>query len=135
VITEPVRPGTAEQLARCWYLRGSQMADAAEIVDDLASFLMGPVGGHGAAHDLWWSLDGDLRLLWNLMDGGWQPDDLDELSEDDWARHHFPSAEAELLVRYERTRTRVAAGVESAVRIARYRAAEESRAARLDGAA
>jgi hypothetical protein len=132
VSLEPVRCGTAEQLARLWYLRALHAGDtdATATVDDLASFLLGDAGDVMARRRLWAQLDPDCHLLWSLMDGLWQPDDLDELTERDWVRMSFPTVAHEVQARYERTRERVAADIEGAVRLARYSAAEARRAAR-----
>lgn len=132
-----VPPGTAEQLARCWYLRSLHDGDhdATAAVDDLASFLIGNVGGWNAAQELWVRIEADLHLLWSLMDGLWAEPDLDELTERDWVRMSFATAAHEVQARYERTRERVAADIEGAVRLARYQAAEARRAARVAGAA
>jgi hypothetical protein len=128
VSLEPVRCGTAEQLARLHHLRASTAHDC-EIADDVSSFLIGYVGGYAASRQLHTQLDPDLDLLWRLMDGDWEPDDLDELTERDWVRMSFPTVGHEIQARYERTRERVAADIEGAVRLARYTAAENRRAA------
>ncbi|WP_100499396.1 hypothetical protein [Geodermatophilus chilensis] len=129
---EPVRCGTAEQLARLWYLRAIHAGDHDVVmtVDDLVSFLLGDAGDVTARQRLWAQLDADCHLLWSLMDGLWQPDDLDELTDRDWVRMSFSTVGHEIQARYERTRERVAADIEGAVRLARYSAAEARRAAR-----
>ena len=116
----PVPYGTGEQLARVAHFAAADLPDG-DHLDDVAWFLIGAVDDtYGLLHDL----RGDLGFLWRLMAGRWAESDLDELTEDEWARLSFPTAAAEVLHRYDVTRARVAADVEAAIRAARHRACQ-----------
>lgn len=117
---DPVRYGTGEQLARVAHFAAADLPDGDQL-DDVAWYLIGHVDDtYGLLHDL----RADLAFLWRLLAGTWSCDELDELSEEQWARLSFPTAAAELLHRYDVTRQRVAADVEAAIRAARYRACQ-----------
>ena len=112
----PVRAGTADQLARLAFHRQLEHADT-EALDSVAFWIIGDVGGVGPATALWKRLRPDCLALWPLIAEDWDGGCLD-----------FDPAltEAE---RYEQTLRRLVVGIETAIWIARYQAAEDRRLA------
>lgn len=134
--TTPVPPGTAENLARIRHFRdlltgadGIDAPDAHEL-DAVAAFLIGDVGGRLETEAVWSEIRDDCRALWHLVTDDWCTEDLDELSEAEWARSFFATAEHEIDRRYEVTRERLADEIEQTIRLARYSAAEARKTTR-----
>jgi hypothetical protein len=114
---EPVRPGTAEQLARISHFRVLEETQPEEL-DYVALWLIGDVGSSGLKWGLWEELrDGDAAKLWYLVSDDYDDRDLDELDADD-----FPIQGPEFDERYQRTRDRLVHQIEERIRLARWRA-------------
>lgn len=127
--SEPVKHGTAEQLARIAHFRSLDLPEAAEL-DDVAAFLIGDVGSPLDRRDLFERLTDDCLLLWHLITSDWDTDDLDEVPEVDWQRHDFPTQEAELAHRYTTTVNRLTETIEGTIRWDRAAAAHRREAER-----
>lgn len=133
---EPVKHGTAEQLARLAHFRALDLPEATEL-DEIATFLIGDVGQALDRRDLWQRLQDDAEKLWHLITSDWDTDDLDEIPDADWERHDFATHEQELAHRYGVTRNRLVDGIEMTLRwersaTAHRREAERRRAHRQD---
>lgn len=129
-----VRNGTAETLARVHHFRQltDTLPDAHEL-DPVLRFLLGavtdPAEVLGHLHD-------ELDQLWSLITEDFDDDQLDELTDDDWTRHSFGDYQQEVDHRYAMTRHRLAADVESYIRLAReWHAQQRIHAARTGVAA
>lgn len=126
---EPVRNGTAEQLARIAHFREFEHTQPEEL-DAVAFFLIGDVG-HPVDRDvLWASVREDCLSLWHLVTDDWTERDLDDVREADWSRFDFATSQQEIEHRYQITRDRLCCDIERAVWLARYAAAEARRTAR-----
>jgi hypothetical protein len=121
---EPVRPGTAENLARLAQLRWQDTPDA-YAADEVAEWLVGAVGNRAA---MWARLRPDSRHLWFLVSEDWDEDDLDSLTEQECELYPFATVEQELAHRHTATHDRLVADIEGAIWTARYRAHEQRRA-------
>jgi hypothetical protein len=124
---EPVRPGTAEHLARLAQLRWQDTPDA-YAADEVAVWLLGDVGNRAA---MWARLRPDCRHLWFLIAADWDEDDLDDLhpaAADRYERDPGTTDGMVIDARYEATRDRLVADIEGAIWTARYRAHEQRRA-------
>jgi hypothetical protein len=121
---EPVRPGTAENLARLAQLAWQDTPDA-YTADEVAEWLLGDVGDRAA---VWDHLRPDCQLLWHLVSEDWDEDDLDSLTEQAAELYSFATVEQELAHRHTATRDRLVADIEGAIWTARYRAHEQRRA-------
>jgi hypothetical protein len=124
---EPVRPGTAEHLARLAQLRWQDTPDA-YAADEVAWWLLGDVGDAIAKRALWQRVRDDCRHLWFLVAADWDEDDLDSLTEQECELYSFATVEQELAHRHTATRDRLVADIEGAIWTARYRAHEQRRA-------
>jgi hypothetical protein len=130
VSLEPVRCGTAEQLARLAHFRALNLPEVDEL-DAVACFLIGDAGDSQARRELWEQLRDDAERLFHLITDDWDSDDLDELTERQCMRLPLVALEQEIVdARYAATRERLAADIEGTVRLARYTAAENRRNAR-----
>lgn len=123
---EPVRNGTAEQLARVAHFRDFEHVQPEEL-DAIAHYLIGDVGDPIDRDVLWAELRADCLTLWHLVTDDWSERDLDEVPEADWARHEFATGQQEIAHRYQITRDRLCLDIERAVWLARYTAAEARR--------
>lgn len=112
----------AENLARLAHFRGLDLPEAAEL-DFVAWHLLAAVGDSIDQAAVWLLLQDDCRALWHLITDGWDADDLDEISEDDWARHSFATQQQEIDHRYTATRERLCHDIEHAVAVAAERCA------------
>jgi hypothetical protein len=121
---EPVRPGTAENLARLAQLRWQDTPDA-YAADEVAAWLLGAVGDRAA---LWSRLQADCQLLWHLLSEDWDEYDVDALTEQAAELCSFATVEQELAHRHTATRDRLVTEIEGAIWTARYRAHEQRRA-------
>ena len=121
--------GTAEQLARLSHFAGLQTVQAEEM-DAVAFFLLGDVGDAESRADLWDSLRDDCDLLWHLITADWCENDLDELTEDDWAKYSFANVDQELDVRRSLTADRLVLQIEASISVCRIATAEARRAQR-----
>lgn len=126
--TEPVREGTAVQLARAAYFSLCDNPQSDELVS-LGLWLLGDVGGASAAYALWRDLEGDLIRLWHLITDDWDDGDLDELPESVAERMAGVPSMWLLEARHEATRDRLICQVHTRVWAARYRARETARTA------
>jgi hypothetical protein len=127
---EPVRPGTAENLARLAQLRWQDTPDA-YAADEVAVWLLGDVGWHPTPTELWERLQPDCLLLWHIVGNDWDDTDLDDLHPADADRYDRDLGTTDGMVtdaRYEATRHRLVADIEGAIWTARYRAHEQRRA-------
>jgi hypothetical protein len=122
---QPVRAGTAENLARLAHFRSLDLPEADEL-DAVAFFLLGDVGDTNAKRELWDAIrDGDGQALWYLVADDWDDRDLDDLTETQCTRLPLTATEDEVTqLRYEVTRERLIGDVERTVWLARFRAAE-----------
>jgi hypothetical protein len=127
---EPVRPGTAENLARLAQLRWQDTPDA-YAADDVALWLLGDVGDATAKHALWELIRPYCRHLWFLISADWDDDDLDDLHPADADRYERDPGTTDGMVtdaRWQATRDRLVTEIEGAIWTARYRAHEQRRA-------
>jgi hypothetical protein len=121
---QPVRPGTAENLARLAHFRALDLPEADEL-DSVAYQLLGAVGDTNAKRELWEQIRvGDGRELWFLIAADWDDRDLDELTEEQYRRLEPADHAEELDARYEVTRDRLVHDIERTIWLARARAAE-----------
>ena len=129
-----VRHGTAEQLARVVHFRGlTDTLPEAHELDPVIRFLLGAVTDPaeilGHLHD-------ELDQLWSLITEDFDDDQLDELTEADWARHSFSHHQQEIDHRWAATVERLSSDVESYIRMARqWHAQQRIEAARTGAAA
>jgi len=73
-----VTPGTAEALARLAHFQAVEPVQPDEI-EAVALWILGPVGSPEDAADLWAELRDDCELLWPLVSGDWDEDDLHDV--------------------------------------------------------
>lgn len=129
-VPQPVRSGTAEQLARLAHFRGLAVRpdgtddpDAGEI-DTIAHWLIGDAGMPLADRQTCWRQIRPLaEHLWVFVNDDWDEDDLDPMSVQEAelpAGHGWDSCA-------DRTRERLTAAIEQQVWLTRYRAAEARR--------
>ncbi len=120
----PVRPGTAEQLARIAHFRAIEHVQAEEL-DFVALWLIGDAGDAVTKHELWNRLRPVCEHLWSFVTDDWDENDCDDMSAQEAA---LPAGHGwDALA--DRTRERLATEIEGAIRLARYREAEARRAA------
>lgn len=128
---EPVRHGTADALARLHHFR--QLTDAlpeAHELDPVIRFLIGAVTDPGQVLE---HLGDELDLLWSLLTEDYDIHQLDELTDDDWARFSFPTAQQETDHRWATTVVRLVGDIEGHIRMARERRAERCPSCRGNG--
>lgn len=123
----PVAHGTADALARIWHFRQltDTLPDAHEL-DAVTRHLIGRVPDH---HDVLEHLADDLDQLWSLTTEDFDDDQLDELTEDDWAKHSFVTYQQEIDHRHLATVARLVWDIESHIHLARLVHAETERPA------
>lgn len=122
---EPVRRGTAEQLARLCHFR--QLTDAlpdAHELNPVLFFLLGPVGD---PRQLLEQVGDELDQLWSLLTEDFDDDQLDELSEADWARYSFATYQQEVDHRHAVTVSRLVYAIEGHIALHRVIHAEAGR--------
>lgn len=115
----PVRPGTAEQLARVAHFAAVEPHQPDEL-DYVALWILGDVGHGPAKWDLWEALRGDCLRLWSLIADDWDDDDLDPLTA---AEADLPAGLG-LDAAADRTRERLITQIEDAIFRARCVAAD-----------
>lgn len=125
---QPVRPGTAEQLARIAHFRALDLPEVEEL-DIVAGFLLGDVGDVLHKQELWGQLQDDCHKLWHLLTDDWDDRDLDELTEAEYEASYFPSQGFETDARYEKTVARLAFCIDRDVWLARVEAAARTASA------
>lgn len=127
---EPVRYGTADQLARLAHFAGLEDVQPEEL-DEIAYWLIGGPGVPLADRQACWQrIQTDCNTLWHCITDDYEPElDLDELPEDLWRTEHFATAADELERRLEITVERLRAEIEHAVWLSRYCATEARRTA------
>lgn len=130
---DPVRNGTAETLARVAHFRAltATLPEAHEL-DPVLRFLLGRVTDPVEVLE---HLGDELDQLWSLITEDFADSQLDELTEDDWARGFFCTPADEELARWIKTRDRLAHDVESYIRMAREWHAQQAAEAARTGAA
>ncbi len=129
-----VAHGTAETLARVAHFRGlTDTLPEAHELDPVIRFLLGAVTDPaeilGHLHD-------ELDQLWSLITEDYDDDQLDELTDDDWARNSFATGQQETDHRWALTVTRLSDDIENYIRMAReWHAAQRAEATRTGAAA
>lgn len=124
---QPVRPGTAEHLARLAHFASLDLPEVDEL-DRVAQFLLGDVGG--IREELWPQLkEHEARRLWHLIADDWDDRDLDELTEAQYEVLGLCTYKGEQEARHETTVARLVSEIERAVWLARVAAAGASRSA------
>lgn len=119
----PVAHGTAEQLARLRHFRQLDLPEAHEL-DPVARFLIGRVGD---ATEVLEQITDELDQLWSLITEDFDDDQLDELTEDDWARHSFATQQQEADHRHTATVARLVYAIEGHIALHRIIHAETGR--------
>jgi hypothetical protein len=105
-----VQHGTAEQLARLQHFRGlTDTLPEAHELDPVARFLIGRVAD---PREVLEHLADELDQLWSLITEDFGDDQLDELTEDDWARHSFATQQQESDHRHSATVARLVGDIE-----------------------
>lgn len=124
----PVQHGTAEQLARIHHFRQltDPLPDAHEL-DPVARFLIGRVGD---AREVLAHLADELDQLWSLITEDFDDDQLDELTEDDWARYSFATQQQEIDHRHAATVARLVGDIEGYIWLHRVIHVERARIVR-----
>lgn len=125
----PVRPGTAENLARLAHFRSFEDHPQVDELDQVAVFLIGHVGPQPGPFVLWEQLRGDLLHLWHLITDDFTEADCDELSDDEEDRERFSSWGAYMDRRREVTVTRLSFEIEQTILCERIHGAARTRAA------
>jgi thiamine pyrophosphate-dependent acetolactate synthase large subunit-like protein len=122
---QPVRHGTAEALARLQHFRQltDPLPDAHEL-DQVIRFLVGPV--HDATQVLE-QIGDELDQLYDLVTEDYFLDQLDELTDDDWARHSFATYQQETDHRHAVTVSRLIYAIEGHIVLHRVIHAEHGR--------
>jgi hypothetical protein len=123
---QPVAHGTAEQLARIRQFRGLDLPEAHEL-DPVARFLIGRVPDPAEVLE---QITDELDQLWSLITEDFDESDLDELSEDDWARHSFATQQQEVDFRHAATVSRLVYAIEGHIALHRIIRAENERPVR-----
>lgn len=121
---EPVRPGTAEALARVMHFQAVEHVQPEEL-DSVARWLIGHVTD---PREVAQHIADELDQLWSLLTDDFDDDQLDELSDADWERHSFSTYAQEVEHRRALTLTRLVAAIEGHIWLARYTHAEQARA-------
>lgn len=115
-----VRPGTAENLARVWHMHLLEDARHAHLparqrpceARELVTVARWIVGA-GDCTQLLTAISDDLEHLWFLIADDWEPDMLDELTEEQAARFFLiPGEVQELSARRDATVNRLIAEIE-----------------------
>lgn len=118
VVAPPTPRVHPEHLARLAHFRSLDLPEAHEL-DFVAWHLLACVGDTIATAAVWEQIQDDCNRLWHLITDDWDADtDLDELTEDDWARYSFATQQQEVDHRYAATRERLCHDIEHAVALA-----------------
>ena len=126
----PVPFGTAQALATLAHFETLDNPDN-DSLRHAWRLLIGPVPN---PDEVWEHLTDELLQLWRLTseDWDWDEDQLDELTEADWARYSFATQQQEIDQRLGMTIERLSSQIEGYIVRKRYELAELERATRHD---